>query len=272
MKATFLKWCPLMLIAAAGLGYYWLAHQNVHSDALQPKKVDWSFTGLTGSFKREDLQRGFQVYKEVCSSCHSLTHLRYGNLAGKGKTIDDIRASNLGLTLEEVKVIAAEYKVSDTDDDGQPIERKALPSDRFTKPYPNEKAARAANNGAAPPDLSLIIKARQGGANYVYSILTGYQEAPTNIQIGTGRYYNPYFAGNQISMAPQLTEGRVTYLDGTTATPEQMAKDITTFLAWAAEPEMEERKQVGIKVLWYLLALSIVFYLSNRKIWAELKS
>jgi ubiquinol-cytochrome c reductase cytochrome c1 subunit len=270
MKQIALKWFPVILFVAAGLGYYLLS-QHHGEDALPPKKVNWSFTGLTGTFNREELQRGFQVYKEVCSSCHSINQLRYGNLAGEGKTIEQIRSSNLGLTMDEVKALAAEYKVPDTDDDGQPIERKALPSDRFVKPYPNDKAARAANNGALPPDLSLIVKARKGGADYVFSILTGYQEAPSTIQVGTGRYYNPYFAGGQISMAPQLTDGRVTYSDGTKATPEQMAKDVVTFLAWASEPELEERRQLGVKVLWYLLALSVVFYLAKRKIWAEVK-
>jgi ubiquinol-cytochrome c reductase cytochrome c1 subunit len=272
MKQTALKWFPVLLIVSAVGGYQWLSHQHHESDALDPKKENWTFTSLTGTFKREDLQRGFQVYNEVCSSCHSLNELRYGNLAGKGKNIDEIRSSNLGLTMDEVKAIAAEHKVPDTDDDGQPIERKALPSDHFAKPYPNEKAARAANNGALPPDLSLIVKARKGGSDYVYSILTGYQDAPANLEIGLGRYYNPYFPGGQISMAPQLTDGRVTYADGTKATPEQMAKDVVTFLAWASEPELEERHQMGVKVLWYLLALSIVFFLAKRKIWADLKS
>jgi ubiquinol-cytochrome c reductase cytochrome c1 subunit len=270
MKSMISKCFPVVLIASAVGSYCWISQQHSHSDALAPKTGDWSFSSPTGSFKREDLQRGFQVYKEVCSSCHSLNQLRYGNFAGKGKTIDEIRASNLGLTLEEVKVLAAEYKVADTDDEGQPIERNALPSDKFVKPYLNEKLARAANNGAVPPDLSLIVKARKGGADYVYSILTGYQEAPTSVQLGEGRYYNPYFAGGQISMAPQLTDGRVTYSDGTVATPEQMAKDVVSFLAWASEPETEDRKQLGIKVLWYLLALSIVFYLAKRKIWADI--
>ena len=237
---------------------------------LPPKKVEWSFKGLNGTFSKEALQRGFQVYKEVCSSCHGLYHLRYGNLAGKGKTIDEIRSSNLGLTMDEVKTIAAEYKVADLDDDGQPIERKALPSDYFVRPYKNEKEARAANNGAYPPDQSLIVKARPGGADYIYSLLTGYEDAPVGVEVGQGRYYNPYFPGGQLSMAPPLTsEGQVTYADGTKATVEQMAKDVTTFLSWAAEPEMEERKQMGVKVLFYLLILTALLYFAKRKVWAD---
>ncbi len=278
MKQTALKWFPVILMIAAVGGYRWLSHQHHESDALPPKEQSWSFSGFTGTFDRAALQRGFQVYKEVCSSCHSLNELRYGNLAGKStspnkdKALEEIRSSNLGLTMDEVKALAAEYKVPDTDDEGQPIERKALPSDHFVKPYPNEKAARAANNGALPPDLSLIVKARKGGADYVYSLLTGYQDAPSNVEVGVGRYYNPYFSGGQISMAPQLTEGRVTYADGTKASVEQMAKDVVTFLAWASEPELEERRQMGVKVLWYLLALTIVFYLAKRKIWADVNS
>lgn len=236
------------------------------------KKLDWPFEGPLGKFPIDALQRGFIVYKEVCSACHGLDHLRYGNLAGQGKDIDAVRTSNLGLTMEEVKVIAAEYTAKDIDDEGQPIDRKALPSDYFAKPYPNEKAARAVNNGAYPPDLSLVIKARPGGANYVYSLLTGYETAPQDLVIDEGRYYNPYFPDSQLSMAPPFViDGQVTYPDGTPATIDQMAKDVVTFLTWASDPHAEERKQIGIKVMFYLLVMTGVFYLAKRRIWQDIK-
>lgn len=243
-----------------------------NTDAKHPKEINFSFKGPFGTFKRAELQRGFEVYKNVCSSCHALEHLRIGNLQGKGKDIDDIRESNLGLTKDEVVALAAEYKVPDINADGEPIERKATAVDKFPKPYLNQKAARAANNGAYPPDLSMVVKARKFGADYVYSLLTGYEKAPEGIEVGEGRHYNPYFAGGQISMAQPLhTEGQVTYSDGTKATVDQMAHDVTAFLAWASEPESDERKQQGVKVMFYLLIMSIVMYLSKRRIWSDVK-
>lgn len=241
-------------------------------DAKHPKEVDFSFKGAFGTFKRAELQRGFEVYKNVCASCHGIEHIRFGNLQGKGKTIHEIRESNLGLTKDEVTALAAEYKVADLNADGEPIERKATAVDKFPKPYPNQKAARAANNGAYPPDLSMVVKARKDGADYLYSLLTGYEKAPEGVEVGEGRHYNPYFPGGQISMAPPLhTEGQVTYADGTKATVEQMAHDVTAFLAWASEPESDDRKQTGIKVVFYLLIMSIVMYLSKRRIWSKVK-
>lgn len=241
-------------------------------DAKHPKDVDFSFKGAFGTFKRAELQRGFEVYKNVCASCHGIEHIRFGNLQGKGKTIHEIRESNLGLTKDEVAALAAEYKVADLNADGEPIERKATAVDKFPKPYPNQKAARAANNGAYPPDLSMVVKARKDGADYLYSLLTGYEKAPEGVEVGEGRHYNPYFAGGQLSMAQPLhTEGQVTYSDGTKATVGQMAHDVTAFLAWASEPESDDRKQTGIKVVFYLLIMSIVMYLSKRRIWAEVK-
>ncbi|WP_032113669.1 cytochrome c1 [Candidatus Paracaedibacter symbiosus] len=242
------------------------------SDTRHPKKVNWPFAGPLGKFPIDALQRGFLVYKQVCAACHGLDHLRYGNLAGQGKDIETIRTTNLGLTMEEAKAIAAEYTVKDLDDEGQPADRKALPSDYFANPYPNEKASRAANNGAHPPDLSLVVKARPGGASYVYSLLTGYEEAPKDVTVGPGRYYNPYFPGGQLSMtAPLTTDGQVTYPDGTPATVDQMAKDVVTFLAWASDPHAEERKQTGVKVMFYLLIMTAVFYLAKRRIWKNVK-
>lgn len=255
------------------IGVIFAINGMVHADTSirPPQKIHWSFKGLTGTFDRAALQRGFQVYKEVCASCHSLEHIRYGSLAGQGKSLKEIRSSNLGLTMEEVAVIAREYSVADIDDEGQPTTRPALPSDRFVSPFPNERAARAANNGSVPPDLSLVVKSRKGGADYLYSLLVGYAEAaPEGMEVGEGRYYNPYFEGQQIAMQPPfIVEGQVAYADGTVATIEQMAKDVTAFLAWAAEPEMEERHAMGVKVLFYLFTLTIVFYLAYRKVWRD---
>lgn len=262
----------ILILLTASFLLSGLTGAQAHDDARHPKKVNWPFNGPFGKFPKDALQRGFIVYKQVCAACHGLNHLRYGNLAGKGKDLHEIRSSNLGLTNEETKAIAAEYTVKDTDDEGQPIDRKALPSDYFVRPYPNDKAARAANNGALPPDLSLIIKARPGGADYVYSLLTGYEAAPKDVEVGQGRYYNPYFPGHQLSMtAPLTTDGQVTYPDGTPATIDQMAKDVVTFLAWASEPEMEERKGMGVKVLFYLVIMTVVFYLTKRRIWKRIK-
>lgn len=249
-----------------------IVSSSAEGNAKHPKKMDWSFDGVTGTFDRAALQRGLQVYREVCSSCHALHHIRYGNLAGKGGTIEEIRRSNLGLTKDEAAAIAAEYKAKDINEEGEPVERKANLTDKFASPYANEKAARAANNGAFPPDLSLVVKARKGGADYVHSLLTGYEKPPKDVVVGEGRYYNPYFPDHQISMAPPLTtEGQVTYQDGTKATIDQMSKDVVTFLAWASEPEMEDRKQLGIKVMFYLFFFTLVLYLAKRKIWKDVK-
>lgn len=219
----------------------------------------WSFQGPTGTFKKDALQRGYQVFKEVCSACHGLKQISYDKLKG------------IGLSKEAVKALAAEHEYPTLNDEGQPITRKGIPSDKILSPFPNDKAARAANNGALPPDLSLIVKARAGGANYVYALLTSYRPAPAGTTIPAGMHYNPYFPGSQIAMTPPLNEGHATFADGTKATVDQMAKDVVTFLSWAAEPELEQRNQMGMKVLFYLLILSVVFYLSKRKIWKNVR-
>lgn len=242
------------------------------TDALTPKKETFSFTGPTGTFDRAELQRGFIVYKNVCSMCHGLDQMRFGNLQGKGNSIHEIRESNLGLTKAEATAIAAEYTVPGLDDNGETIQKKATTVDKFPNPFPNEKAARAANNGAHPPDLSMVVKARKGEADYVYSLLTGYKDAPDGFELGEGHHYNPYFPGRKISMPPPLhTEGQVTYPDGTKATVDQMAHDVVAFLSWASEPESDDRKQMGIKVVFYLLVMAGVMYLAKRKIWKKLK-
>jgi ubiquinol-cytochrome c reductase cytochrome c1 subunit len=226
-------------------------------DTTQVPQQHWSFEGPTGTFKRDALQRGYQVFKEVCSACHGIKRISYENLR------------EIGLSKNAVKALAAEHGQPDLNDEGQPIQRKGIVSDKIHSPYPNDKAARASNNGALPPDLSLITKARADGHNYVYALITGFREPPANIPMTEGMHYNPYFPGQQTAMAPPLFEGQVKFADGTKATVNQMAKDVATFLSWAAEPEMEQRKQMGVKVLFYLFILTFVLYLSKRKIWKD---
>ncbi|HJD55817.1 MAG TPA: cytochrome c1 [Rickettsia endosymbiont of Pyrocoelia pectoralis] len=231
-----------------------------NEEALHPKKMKWHFEGLRGSVDRTAAQRGFQVYKEVCSVCHGLNNLYYRNL------------KDIGFSEEEIKEIARNYTVKDgPNDDGDMFDRPAILSDRFVSPYPNEQAARAANNGAHPPDLSLIIKARHDGANYIYSLLTGYSEPPADFKLMNGAHYNPYFPGSQIAMPPPLTDGQVTYMDGTNASVEQMSHDVAVFLQWAAEPEMEHRKSMGLKVMMFLVVFTIFFYIAKKRIWSSLK-
>lgn len=228
------------------------------------KKVDWPFEGMFGRFDRQSIQRGFKVYKEVCSVCHSLKRVAFRNL------------SEIGFTEEEVKSIAAGYSIQDgPNDQGEMFERPGKPSDYFPQPYANEKAARAANNnGALPPDQSLIIKAREDGPNYIYSLLTGYEKPPADFELGENMQYNPYYAGGggQFSMIPPLLkDDQVQYADGTKATVDQMAKDVVNFLQWAAEPEMEQRKALGFKVLIFMAFFTVIFYFAKKSIWSRVK-
>lgn len=226
------------------------------AEAPRPPGQDWSFEGFFGTFDRAALQRGFQVYKEVCAACHAMKYVRYR----------DLRA--LGFSEDEVKAIAAEYEVTDgPNDQGEMFQRPARPADPFRSPFPNQNAARAANNGAYPPDLSLVTKARVAGPDYVYALLTGYTDPPAGVQLMPGMSYNAWFPGHQIAMAPPLNEGQVTFADGTRATVEQMAHDVTTFLTWAAEPEMEARKRLGVKVVLFLIVLAGLLYATKRKVW-----
>ena len=227
-------------------------------------KVDWSFKGLTGKFDRASLQRGFQVYKEVCSSCHSMQYLSYRNLGESGGP---------EFSEAEVKAIAASIEIDDgPDSQGEMFPRPGRPSDKFKSPYPNVNASTAANGGAYPPDMSVLVKARPGGSNYIYSVLMGYEEPPAGMVLDDGVYYNKYMIGNKIKMSAPLSEGIVEYSDGTNATVDQMAKDVTTFLSWTAEPELEERHKTGVKVIIYLILLTISVYLSMKKIWSRIDS
>ena len=227
-------------------------------------KVDWSFTGLTGKFDRTSLQRGYQVYKEVCSSCHSMKYLSYRNLGQKGGP---------EFSLEEVKAIAASYEIEDgPNSEGEMFTRPGRPSDHFKNPYPNDNASIAANGGAYPPDMSVLVKARPGGSNYIYSILMGYEEKPVNFTLEEGVYYNKYMDGKKIKMMNPLSDDLIEYTDGTKVTVDQMAKDVTTFLTWAAEPHLEARHKTGTKVMIYLILLATLVYFSMKKLWSRVDS
>tara|TARA_B100000586_G_scaffold47151_1_gene30953 strand:- start:3920 stop:4696 length:777 start_codon:yes stop_codon:yes gene_type:complete len=227
-------------------------------------KVDWSFKGMTGKFDRSSLQRGYQVYNEICASCHSMDLLSYRNLGEKGGP---------EFSIDQVKAIAASFEVTDgPDSQGEMFTRPGRPSDKFVSPYPNVQASTAANGGAYPPDMSVLVKARKGGADYIYSVLMGYEEAPQDFELEDGVYYNRYMGGNKIKMAKPLLEGSVTYADGTETTESQMAIDVTTFLTWASEPHLEARRQIGLKVIMYLIILTILVYLSMRRLWSRINS
>ena len=227
-------------------------------------KNDWSFEGIFGTFDRSSLQRGYQVYQEVCSGCHSIQHLSYRNLSEKGGP---------EFSLDEAKAIAAQFEVTDgPNDDGEMFVRPRRLSDKFVNPFPNIQAATAANGGAYPPDMSVLVKARKGGADYIYSLLLGYEEAPAGYELDDGVYYNKYMPGNKIMMSKPLSEGAVEYSDGTQATEAQMAKDVVTFLTWAAEPNLEARHKMGFKVFIFLIILLILVYFSKQKVWSRLDS
>ena len=227
-------------------------------------KNNWSFEGVFGTFDRASLQRGYQVYQEVCSGCHSVQHLSYRNLSEEGGP---------EFSSEEAKAIASQFEVTDgPNEDGEMFVRPGRLSDKFVSPFPNVKAAAAANGGAYPPDMSVLAKARKGGADYIYSLLLGYEEAPAGYELDDGVYYNKYMPGNKIMMAEPLSDGIVEYIDGTEASKAQMAKDVTTFLVWAAEPHLEARHKMGIKVFFYLIVLLTLVYLSKQKVWSRFGS
>ena len=229
-----------------------------------PPHRHWHFQGPFGTYDRAAAQRGYQVYAEVCAACHSLSLMAYRNL------------TELGLTEAQVKGLIKDIQVPDLNDDGQPIERPAKLSDRFKKPFPNEAAAAAANNGKAPPDLSVIVKAREGGADYIHALLTGYvpfdkltPEQVKEFAVTKDDNFNTYFPGHKIAMAPPLADDKVTYADGTKATLSQEASDVAEFLAWASEPHMEDRKKTGVRVILFLLAMAGLMYAVKRSVWSD---
>ena len=227
-------------------------------------KIDWSFKGVTGKFDRASLQRGYQVYTEVCASCHSMNLVSYRNLGEPGGP---------EFSVEQVKAIAANFEVEDgPNSDGEMFTRPGRPSDKFVSPYPNVQAATAANGGAYPPDMSVLVKARKGGSDYIYSVLMGYEDPPAGFELEDGVYYNKYMDGKKIKMSNPLSEGIVTYADGTQTTQAQMAKDVTTFLTWTAEPHLETRHKMGVKVIIFLTIFTLLVYLSMRRIWSRIDS
>ncbi len=250
----------LFLIISIGC----VSFNSYSAEKIEYLKTDWSFKGLFGKFDRGALQRGYQVYTEVCSSCHSMKYLSYRNLSEKGGP---------EFTVEQAKAIAASFEVKDGPNaDGEMFIRPGKLSDKFVMPYENVKAAQAANGGAYPPDMSVLVKARGGGANYIYSLLQGYEDPPAGVTLDDGVYYNKFMYGNKIKMANQLSDGLVEYADGTQATIEQMSKDVTTFLMWTAEPHLEARHQMGFKVIVYLIILTILVYFSMKKIWSRIET
>ena len=227
-------------------------------------KTDWSFKGPFGKFDRAALQRGYQVYQEVCSSCHSMKYLSYRNLVEEGGP---------EFSVEQAKAIAASFEVKDGPNaDGEMFMRPGRLSDKFVMPYENEKAAQATNGGAYPPDMTVLVKARGDGVDYIYSLLQGYEDPPAGVTLGDGVYYNKYMYGNKIKMSNQLSDGLVEYSDGTNASIEQMSKDVTTFLMWTAEPHLETRHKMGFKAIVYLIILTVLVYFSMKRIWSRIET
>ena len=226
--------------------------------------TDWTFKGLFGKFDRASLQRGYQVYTEVCAACHSMKYLSYRNLMEEGGP---------EFSEAQAKAIAAQFEITDgPNSEGEMFQRPAKLSDKFVVPYPNAKAAQAANGGAYPPDMSVLAKARKGGVDYLYSLLLGYEDPPIGVSLDEGVHYNKFMYGNKIKMPKPLEDDLIEYSDGTPATEEQMAKDVVTFLMWSAEPHLEARHKMGFKAIIYLTILTLLVYLSMRKIWSRVKS
>jgi ubiquinol-cytochrome c reductase cytochrome b/c1 subunit len=263
-KALPLAFAALLAIAGPAFG-----QASDLSEPLPPMHQTWSFDGPFGAYDQASLQRGFQVYKEVCSACHSLSRVAFHDLSKPGGP---------GFDEAQVKAIAAGYQIpagpndkgQTTDANGTPLMRPGIPADYFPPPFPNDEAARTANNGALPPDQSLIVAARDGGADYVYSIVMGDGATPpAGFKVMDAKYYDPYFAGRNISMPPPLRDNSVTYSDGTKATKAQEAHDIVTFLSWTSDPNLDQRHRLGLAVMIFLIVLSGLLFLSYRKIWKD---
>lgn len=255
------------------------AAEPTHFPIHKPQQMEWSFAGPFGTYDKAQLQRGLKVYKEVCSACHSMDLVAF-------RTLED-----LGYSEAQVKAFAAEYTIEDgPNDDGDMFERPGIPSDHFTSPFPNHQAAAAANGGAAPPDFSLIAKARgvergfptfifdiftqyaENGPDYIHALLTGYdEEPPEGMEIAEGTHYNPYFIGGKsLAMAPPLSDDQVTYDDGAPQTVDQYSRDVSAFLMWAAEPHLEDRKKTGFRVIVFLILFAGLMYATKRRVWANI--
>ena len=231
---------------------------SAESSSKPMPKHKWSFNGITGTFDRGALQRGYKVYTEVCAGCHSMNLLYYRDLI------------DIGFSEDQVKAIASEYTVLDgPNDEGEMFERNARPADRMVSPYSNDNEARANNNGSYPPDLSVITKAKKYGEDYIYNLLVGYKDPPSNVEIGEGMYYNEWMDGKQIAMPQPIYDESVDYEDGTNNDMEQLAKDVVTFLKWSAEPELEERKNLGIKAILFFIILGIIVFLAKNNLWRK---
>ena len=253
---NFFKILPILFLL---IGF---STKSNSAEKVEYLETDWSFKGLFGKFDRGALQRGYQVYTEVCASCHSMKYLSYRNLAEKGGP---------EFSVEQAKAIAASFEVTDgPNNDGEMFTRPGKLSDKFVMPYDNVQAAQVANGGAYPPDMSVLVKARGGGVDYIYSLLQGYEDPPAGITLDDGVYYNKFMYGNKIKMPNQLSDGLVIYADGTDASVEQMSKDVTTFLMWSAEPHLESRHKMGFKAIIYLIILTILVYFSMKKIWSRI--
>ena len=246
-------------VAVAALALAVLAGDaRAAGNSVQPPQRDWGFQGIFGKFDQAQLRRGHQVYREVCAACHAMRLMFYRNLV------------QIGYSDEQAKAMAAEASVEDgPDEEGEMFERPGKLSDRFVPPFPNDNAAKASNGGALPTDLSLIAKSQAFGPDYVAGLLTGYAEAPEGFELGETQYYNKYFAGHRIAMPPPLDDGLVEYADGTEATVDRMAVDVSAFLAFAAEPHAETRHRLGVRVLIFLLVLTGLLYAIKRKVWAD---
>ena len=274
---------PLLLIAAvAGLAFAAQPALAAGGESKPLRNGGFSFEGPFGSFDQGQLQRGYKVYRESCASCHGMDLMYFRTLAEPGGPFYDSHQVSPAEN-RFVKALAAQAQIADIDTEtGEPIMRDGTAADRFPNPYPNATAAAAANGGAAPPDLSVMAKARSGGANYIYSLLTGYEAVPQGLQIRPGQHYNAYMAGDLtpfmpegahvppggfIAMPAPLTDGQVTYDDGTVASVDQMARDVAAYIAWASDPKQVQRKQAGVGVLIFLLLFAGITYVSYRRIW-----
>jgi len=245
-----------ILSAALALG---IAGAAQASEGVKIPEQSWPHAGVFGTIDKASAQRGFQIYKEVCAACHSMRLVPIRTLAG------------IGFKEDELKALAAGYEVqAGPNDNGEMFMRPGIPADRFPSPFANDNAARAANNGALPPDLSLIAKARQGFEDYIYAFLTGFEDPPADMNLMPGMNYNKYFPGHQVGMPNILQPEGVTYADGTKATVEQQAKDVATFLTFVAEPHLDARKQMGVKVILFLLVFAGLMYASKRQLWSKI--
>ena len=270
-KKAFLGAAILLSSAATGLTGIASAANGGDSN-YKMEHIHWHFNGMRGTYDRAAMQRGYQVYREVCAACHQLEHVSFRHLGDKGGPYYDELYKNPNDN-PNVKAFANDWLIKDIDSEtGDVIERPGIPADKFPPIFDNDAAAKASNGGALPPDLSLIVAARSGGADYLYNLLTAYDaERPHDFVLSPGTHYNPVFDGGALAMAAPLSDDLVEYADGTPATVEQMAKDVTEFLAWTSDPKMENRKSTGLATMLYLLILTILMYLSYKRVWRNVE-